>query len=155
MVPLIAAVVAAASVSPTPSPSASPALQIAHVVTSDRSDESLTRATRVTFVVTQDQILRNGYRTVGDAIGGVPGVQLEHYGAIGSNDSYGIRGSSSAQVLVLVDGMPARGSFANSVNLGTFSTAGVERIEIVEGGGSTLYGTGAVGGVINVITDRQ
>jgi vitamin B12 transporter len=155
MVPLIAAVVAAASVSPTPSPSASPALQIAHVVTSDRSDESLTRATRVTFVVTQDQILRNGYRTVGDAIGGVPGVQLEHYGAIGSNDSYGIRGSSSAQVLVLVDGMPAPGSFANSVNLGTFSTAGVERIEIVEGGGSTLYGTGAVGGVINVITDRQ
>ncbi|MGA8534510.1 MAG: TonB-dependent receptor [Candidatus Tumulicola sp.] len=155
MLSLIAAAVAAVSASPTPSPSPSPVPQIAHVVTSDRSDESLTRATRVTYVVTQEQILRNGYRTIGDAIGTVPGVELEHYGAIGSNDSYGIRGSSSAQVLVLIDGMPAPGSFANSVNLGTLSTAGIERIEIVEGGGSTLYGTGAVGGIINIITDRQ
>jgi outer membrane cobalamin receptor len=155
MLPLIAAAIAAVAASPTPAPSASPVPQIAHVVTSDRSDESVTRATRVTYVVTQDQILRNGYRTIGDAIGGVPGVELERYGAIGSNDSYGIRGSSTAQVLVLVDGMPAPGSFANTVNLGTFSTAGVERVEIVEGGGSTLYGTGAVGGIINIITDRQ
>ncbi|HEY5427297.1 MAG TPA: TonB-dependent receptor [Candidatus Tumulicola sp.] len=152
MFPLIAAAVAAVAVSPTPSPS--PVPEIAHVVTSDRSDESIARATRVTYVVTRDQIQRQGYRTVGDAIAAVPGVQLESYGAIGSNDSYGIRGSSSAQVLVLVNGLPAPGSFANSVNLGTFSTAGVARVEIVDGGGSTLYGTGAVGGIINVITDR-
>ncbi len=151
---LMAAAVMAVATSPTPSPTPSPVPEIAHVVTSDRSDEALTRATRVTYVVTADQILRQGYRTVGDAISAVPGVELERFGAIGSNDSYGIRGSSSAQVLVLVDGLPAPGSFANSVNLGTLSTVGVARIEIVEGGGSTLYGTGAVGGIINVITDR-
>ncbi|MBV8117228.1 MAG: TonB-dependent receptor, partial [Candidatus Eremiobacteraeota bacterium] len=155
MVLLVAAVVAAVSSSPSPSPTASPIPQIAHVVTSDRSDEALTRATRVTYVVTQEEIARNGYRTVGDAIDTIAGVELEHYGAIGSNDSFGIRGSNTAQVLVLIDGMPAPGSFTNTVNLGTLSTAGVERIEIVEGGGSTLYGTGAVGGIINVITDRQ
>lgn len=154
MFPLIAAAVVAIAASPTPSPTASPVPEIAHVVTSDRSDESITRATRVTYVVTRDQILRQGYRTVGDAIAAVPGVELERYGAVGSNDSYGIRGSSSAQVLVLVDGLPAPGSLSNSVNMGTFSTVGVARIEIVEGGGSTLYGTGAVGGIINVITDR-
>jgi vitamin B12 transporter len=154
MLSLIVAAVAV-SATPTPAPTASPVPQIAHVVTSDRSDESPTRATRVTYVVTQEQILRNGYRTVGDAIAAIPGLELEHYGAIGSNDSYGIRGSSSAQVLVLIDGMPAPGSFANTVNLGTLSTSGVERVEIVEGGGSTLYGTGAVGGIINVITNRQ
>jgi vitamin B12 transporter len=151
---IAAAAVVAVGASPTPSPSASPVPQIAHVVTSDRSDEALSRATRVTHVVTREQILRNGYRTVGDALATVPGVELERYGAIGANVSYGIRGSSSAQVLVLVDGLPAPGSFANSVNLGTFSTAGVARIEIVEGGGSTLYGTGAVGGIINIITGR-
>lgn len=154
MLVLLAAAVVAVS-SPAPTPSASPIPQIAHVVTSDRSDEALTRATRVTYVVTRDQIARNGYRTIGDAIAAIPGVELEHYGAIGSNDSYGIRGSETAQVLVLVNGMPAPGSFANSVNLGTFSTAGVDHIEIVEGGGSTLYGTGAVGGIINIITQRQ
>lgn len=153
MLVLLAATLAALS-SPSPAPSASPVPQIAHVVTSDRSDEALTRATRVTYVVTGEDISRYGLRTVGDAIASVPGVEIERYGAIGSNVSYGIRGSASAQVLVLVNGMPAPGSFANSVNLGTFSTAGVERIEIVEGGGSTLYGAGAVGGIINIITDR-
>lgn len=151
---LIAAAVAAvtATPSPSPSPSASPIPVIAHVVTSDRSDEAVTRATRVTYVVTRAQIERDGDRTVGDAIASLPGVELERYGAIGANESYGIRGSSTAQVLVLVDGLPAPGSFSNSVNLGTFSTAGVERIEVVEGGGSTLFGAGALGGIINVIT---
>jgi vitamin B12 transporter len=51
--------------------------------------------------------------------------------------------------------MPAPGSFANSVELATMPTTGVDRIELVEGGGSTLYGTGAIGGIINVITDRK
>jgi vitamin B12 transporter len=151
MLPIVAA--SAAIVSPSPSPS--PLLQIVHVVTSDRSDEALTRATRVTYVVTQQQMLRNGDRTVGDALASVPGVEIESYGAIGANQSYGIRGSSTAQVLVLVDGLPAPGSLANSVNLGTMSTSGVDRIEVVEGGGSTLFGANAVGGVINVITQRS
>lgn len=151
---LIAAAVAAIS-SPTPAPSASAVPQIAHVVTSDRSNEALTRATRVTYVVTQEQIARNGYRTIGDALTSVPGVEIERYGPIGSNISFGIRGSSTAQVLVLVDGMPAPGSLSNTVNLGTFSTVGIQRIEVVEGGGSTLYGQGAVGGIINIITNHQ
>lgn len=149
---LAATVAASPSSSPSPSPSPSAVPIIAHVVTSDRSDEALARATRVTYVVSRDDIERDGYRTVGDALATIPGVELENYGAIGANQSYGIRGSSSAQVLVLVDGLPAPGSLSNSVNLGTFSTAGVQRIEVVEGGGSTLYGQGAVGGIINVIT---
>jgi vitamin B12 transporter len=153
MLPLFAAVVAAVA-SPAPSASASPIPQIVRVVTSDRSAEALSKATRVTFVVTKQQIQQNGYRTIGDALTKVPGVELETYGAIGSNQSFGIRGSNSSQVLVLVDGMPAPGSFANSVNLGTFSTTGIDRVEVVEGGGSTLYGTGAVGGIINIITDH-
>ncbi|MEO7202607.1 MAG: TonB-dependent receptor, partial [Candidatus Tumulicola sp.] len=85
----------------------------------------------------------------------LPGVEIESYGPIGSNVSFGIRGNNSSQVLVLVDGMPAPGGLAGSVNLGTFSTAGIDRVEVVEGGGSTLYGTGAVGGVINIITDHS
>jgi vitamin B12 transporter len=154
MLPFFAAVVAAVA-TPTPLPSGSPIPQIVRVVTSDRSEEAITKATRVTYVVTKDQIEKYGYRTVGDALTKVPGVELESYGAIGANQSYGIRGSNSSQVLVLVNGMPAPGSYANTVNLGTFSTAGINRIEVVEGGGSTLYGTGAVGGIINIITDNS
>ena len=143
---------AAVLVSPSPSPSPTLPPQITHVVTSDRSDETLRNSVRTTYVVTAADIARNGYRTVGEALAAVPGVETESYGPIGTAVDYGIRGSSSAQVLVLVDGVPAPGSLANSVGLGTMSTAGVARIEVVEGGGSTLYGQGAIGGIINVIT---
>ncbi|HET9031168.1 MAG TPA: TonB-dependent receptor [Candidatus Aquilonibacter sp.] len=146
---------AAVVVSPSPSPSASPPPEITHVVTADRSESTLHNTTRTTYVVTAAQIAQRGFRTVGDALADVPGVEIDRYGGIGSNVSYGIRGSSSAQVLVLFDGMPAPGTFANSVQFGTISTAGVRRIEVVEGGGSTLYGTGAIGGIINIITDSQ
>lgn len=141
--------------SPAPTPSASPAPEIAHVVTGDRADDTLANVSRTTYVVSKNDMLRHGYRTVGEALSGVPGVELFSYGAIGSAVSAGLRGSSTAQTLVLVDGMPAAGTFGASVNLGTFSTAGVDRIEIVEGGGTTLYGTGAVGGVINIITQSR
>jgi vitamin B12 transporter len=151
MLRIFAAVVAVAS--PSPTPSALP--EIAHVVTSDRSDQTLRNTTRTTYVVTAEAIARRGYRTVSDALADVPGVEINRYGPIGAQTNYGIRGSSSAQVLVLVNGVPAAGGFANSVALSTMSTAGVNRIEIVEGGGSTLYGTGAIGGIINVITTAQ
>jgi len=140
--------------SPSPSPSSSPLPEIAHVTTSDRSDETLNNATRTTYVVTRSELVRNGYRTIGEALQDVPALNVLSYGPLGANVNYGIRGSESAQVLVLVDGLPAPGSFDNTVELGNLPATGVERIEIVEGGGSTLYGSGAVGGIINVITQR-
>ena len=141
--------------SPTPSPSPTPLPQIAHVVTADRTDETLRNSVRTIYVVTSQQIAENGWRTVTDALQNVPGVQIASYGTIGAQANYGIRGSDSTEVLVLVDGQPAPGGLADSVQLGTYSTAGIDRIEIVEGGGSTLYGAGSIGGIINIITDTQ
>ncbi|MBV8198345.1 MAG: TonB-dependent receptor [Candidatus Eremiobacteraeota bacterium] len=146
MVPLLAALAA------SPSPSPSPIPQIAHVVTSDRGLESAARAARTTYVVTAEQIARDGDRTIADAIENLPGVNVVRYGAFGSQTAVGIRGSSSQQVLVLIDGLPVAGAQINDVNLEEYSVAGVGRVEVVEGGGSTLYGSGSVGGVINIIT---
>lgn len=142
----------AATASPSPSPAPK---TIARVVTSDRAPESLRSAARTTYVVTHAEIVRNGYRTVAQALEDVPGVEITPLGAFGANASYGIRGSASTQVLVLVDGLPAPGSAAGTVELGQFPTTGVDRIEVVEGGGSTLYGSGSIGGIINVITRSQ
>lgn len=139
--------------SPSPSPSALP--DIAHVYTTDRSQETIKNATRTTYVIDRSSIVRYGYRTVGEALESLPAVNALAYGPLGSGVNYGIRGSNTAQVLVLVDGLPAPGSFANSVELGSLPTTGVDRIEVVEGGGSTLYGTGAIGGIINIITQRS
>jgi len=146
---LLAAVAAAASPSPSPSPTVP---EIAHVVTSDRGQETAVRTARTTYVVTAAQIARDGDRTVADAIANVPGVDVIRYGAFGAAATVGIRGSSASQVLVLMDGLPIAGAQIDDVNLEQLAVAGVDRIEIVEGGGSTLYGSGSIGGVINVIT---
>ncbi len=137
------------------SPSPSPLPEIAHVYTSDRTDSTLKNSARTTYVVTRAEIERRGYRTVGDALENLPAFEYSPNGPIGSSAEYGVRGNNSSQVLVLIDGLPAPGSFANSVELATMPTTGVDRIEVVEGGGSTLYGTGAIGGIINVITERK
>jgi len=149
MFPIVAAIFAA-----SPSPSASPTAvpQIAHVVTSDRGLESAARAARTTYVVTAAQIARDGDVTIADALARVPGVNVVPYGAFGSQVAVGIRGSSSQQVLVMMDGLPVSGAQIDDVNLEDVSASGVDRIEVVEGGGSTLYGSGSIGGVINIIT---
>lgn len=152
---LAAALPAAANAQTLPSPAPSPLAEIGRVQTSDRSIETVTSAARTTYVVTKEQIERNGYRDVADAIASLPGVQIARYAAAGSTVSFGVRGMSSSQVLVLVDGIPAPGSFSGSVNLASLSTSGVQRIEVVEGGGSTLYGQGSMGGIINVITQAS
>jgi vitamin B12 transporter len=147
------AVLVAVVPSPSPSPTAVP--QIAHVVTSDRSLESAARTARTTYVMTAAQIARDGDRTVADAIENIPGVDVIRYGAFGAASAVGIRGSSSQQILVLVDGLPMAGSQIDDLNLEQFSVDGIDRIEVVEGGGSTLYGSGSIGGVINIITAAQ
>ena len=141
--------------SPTPSPSASPSgvlPQIGRVVTADRRSEPIGQTSRPTFVVDRARIESYGARTVADALQDVPGLNLFSYGPFGSLTDYGIRGSLSEQTLVLVDGQPITDPATGTVELGQLSTIGVDRIEVVESGASTLYGTSASGGVINVIT---
>jgi vitamin B12 transporter len=142
----------AALADPAPQPSPSAAPEIGRVSTSDRHDEPIDRTTRTTFVVDRAQIDARGDRTIADAISGVPGVDIFHYGAFGSQATVFIRGASSTSVEVLFDGVPADQGSNGLIDLGSLSTAGVRRIEIVEGSGSTLYGSSAVGGIINIIT---
>jgi vitamin B12 transporter len=146
---------AAAQTAPAPAPSASPTPlpDIGRVVTSDRHEEPLANTTRPTFVVDRAAIEARGDRSVADALTGVPGVSLYRYGAAGAQATVFIHGTNgSAQVLVLLDGIPVAPGSSGQIDLGSFSTAGVRRIEVVEGSASTLYGTSAVGGVINIIT---
>jgi outer membrane receptor protein involved in Fe transport len=139
--------------SPEPSSSAVPALRpIGNVVTSDRKSEPIGLTSQPTFVIDRSHIESFGDRTVADALQDVPGVEIAPYGAFGAETNYGIRGATSAQTLVLVDGIPVTDPTTGAVQLSQFSTAGVQRIEIVESGSSTLYGTSASGGVINIIT---
>jgi vitamin B12 transporter len=150
MLHVLAAAIAVTSPSPSPTAPAPP--EIAHVVTSDRSQEAISRTARTTYVVTKTDMVRDGDITVADAVQNVPGVTLNRYGGFGAQTSLSIRGSSTQQVLVLLDGMPVAGAQLDGVDLAQYATSGIERVEVVEGGGSTLYGSGSVGGIVNIIT---
>lgn len=147
-----ASALAQSTPSPLTSPSAVP--EIGRVSTSDRQDEPTNATARNTYVVTKDAMLRYGYTDVASAVATLPGVVILRYGVSGTGASVSIRGSSASDVLVLLDGRPVAGTQIGGVDLGAIQTTGIERIEVVEGSGSTLYGTGATGGVINIITAR-
>lgn len=141
---------------PSPSPVPSPALsEIGRVSTSDRYDEPAGASSKTTYVVTKADIVRRGFTTVAAALEDVPGISLTRTGPAGSSASVAIRGTGYKQTLVLLDGRPLAGAQIGALDLGALPTAGVERIEIVEGSGATLYGTGAIGGVINIVTSPR
>jgi vitamin B12 transporter len=145
-------VTAAAVAAPAPSPSPSPLTEIGRISTSDRHDEPIANTTRTTFVVSQAQIQARGDKTIADALEDVPGVEIYRYGAFGAQANIFVRGASATSVLVMLDGVPVTPASNGAIDLGTLSTVGVRSIEVVEGAGSTLYGSAAVGGVINIIT---
>jgi vitamin B12 transporter len=141
---------------PGPSPSPEPALsEIGRVVTSDRRDEPLGATSKTTYVVTKADIVRRGFTTVAAALDDVPGIVVTRSGPIGSSATVALRGTGPNRTLVLLDGRPLAGAQIGTLDLGALPTAGVERIEIVEGSGATLYGTGAIGGVINIVTSPR
>jgi len=107
-------------------------------------------------VITRQDIEAHGYNTLVQALSAVPGLRVSPSGGPGQVASVFIRGGDSNQVLVLRDGMPitdasdANGAF----NFGVDTLADVERIEIVRGPMASLYGSGAINGVINLISRR-
>jgi vitamin B12 transporter len=93
-------------------------------------------------------------RTVGEAISSLPGVFLRGYGGRQGIQTVAIRGASTEQTLVLVDGMRISNPQTGVTDFSLLSTTGIERVDVLLGGQSALYGADALGGVINLITER-
>jgi vitamin B12 transporter len=139
----------ASTPAPSPQPTAT-AFRTIVVTTAERKATPLSATAQTTYVVDRAKIEGNGYQTIADAIGNIPGVTLFTHGGFGAQASYGTLGSNRS--IVLLDGLPITEGSDGSIDLGALSTNDVERIEVVESGGSTLYGSGGAGGVINIIT---
>ncbi len=109
-------------------------------------------------VVTRSQIVDTGYESVGEVLKDVPGVQTRLGSDTGTSANVAaeqIQGVGSRQSLVLLDGFPiiaARGIKSGNINLDRQSTSRIEQIEVVKGAASGLYGSDAIGGVVNLIT---
>jgi vitamin B12 transporter len=107
-------------------------------------------------VIDRATMQQRGYTTLADALTAVAGVQIVQSGGPGANASVFIRGANSNQVQVLIDGVPVNDASGpgGAYNFGVETLSNVERIEVVRGPMSAVYGSGAIGGVINIITDR-
>ncbi len=124
------------------------------VVTGSRGEEASSRSVVKVDVVTRDEARKRGATNVGEALAGEVGlsVNASAYGAIGQPAAAQIGGFDRERILVLQDGERVVGDVGGAVDLAQLSLGGVTRIEVVQGPASALYGTSAIGGVINVIT---
>lgn len=121
------------------------------VVTGTRSPHLLKDVPVPTEVVTRRDFQRTGAKTVDEALASSIGLTI---GQDFSGQGATIRGVQQDRVLVMVDGERMVGRVNGSLDLSQVSLTTVEKIEVVKGAGSTLYGSDAIGGVINIITKR-
>lgn len=124
------------------------------VVTGTRTPERSQRATVKTDVVTRDEADRRGATNVGEALSSQPGVQVNPgaYGTLGNVSAIQIQGFDRDRVLVLEDGERVVGDVGGAIDLANIPTGDIDRIEIVTGPTSSLYGSSAIGGVVNIVT---
>jgi outer membrane receptor for ferrienterochelin and colicins len=124
------------------------------VVTGTRTPERMQRSTVKTDVITRDEADRRGATNVADALASQPGLVVNpgSYGFLGGVSALQIQGFDRDRVLVLEDGERVVGDVGGAVDLSAIPTGDIDRIEVVAGPTSALYGSAAIGGVVNVIT---
>lgn len=123
------------------------------IVTATRTRTAVDSLAAVT-VITREEIERAQALSVQDVLRSVPGVQVSASGGLGKATSVFLRGTNEDHVLVLVDGVKVGSATLGTTAFENLPLAEIERIEVVRGPRSSLYGSEAVGGVIQIFTRR-
>src|SRR5512139_369063 len=124
------------------------------VVTANRVPQSRDSVLADVSVIEREEIERAGQSTLVELLRTQPGVEIESYGGPGALANVHLRGTNSQSVVVLVDGMRIGSATTGTTAFNQISPEQIERIEILRGPASSLYGADAVGGVIQIFTRR-
>lgn len=138
---------------PAPLPAAAPIAADVVVSAEAAPEPSVSLGTAAT-VIDAAEIARSKAATVLDLLRTVPGLDVVQSGGVGGVTSLFLRGTSSTQTLVLLDGVALNSPYFGGTDLSAISTANVERVEVVRGPYSALYGSEAIGGVVQIFTRR-
>lgn len=127
------------------------------VITATRSEQPIIEVPRSVTIINRREFERIPYNSVGDLLANYPGIFI--VGATqtpGTNQSLFMRGANSNQVVILIDGTRVTdpSSPSSAIDLSELSLIDVERIEVIRGAHSTMFGGAAIGGAINIITRR-
>lgn len=125
------------------------------IVTATRTAQTADQSLASVTVIDRDEIERSQARTTVELLRAKAGIHVSTSGGIGKTDSVFIRGTNSDHVLVLIDGVRAASATLGTFNWGNLRPDQIERIEIVRGPRASLYGSDAVGGVIQIFTRRN
>lgn len=126
------------------------------VVTATRTEERIENAASSVTVIDAQEIEDSKDITAAEVLRRVPGLDISSQGGLGRNTSVFIRGARSEDTLVMIDGMEVNDPItpARTFNFADLLTDNIDRIEVVRGPQSTLYGSDAIGGVVNIITKK-
>lgn len=124
------------------------------VVTANRTPQPLARVGQAVSVLDDAELTRRQTATVSDLLRTLPGVTVARNGGLGGPASVFIRGAESAQTVALIDGVKLNdpASPAGGFNFGNLLLGNIERIEVLRGAQSVLWGSQAIGGVVNMLT---
>ncbi|HSC36661.1 MAG TPA: TonB-dependent receptor plug domain-containing protein, partial [Chitinophagaceae bacterium] len=128
------------------------------VVTANKFPQKESTTGKVLTVISRETLERNTGRTIAQVLNEQAGLIVNgSQNVLGTNQTIYMRGAGSANTLVLIDGVPANDAtgISSEFDINHFSIDQVERIEILKGAQSVLYGSDAVAGVINIITRKQ
>jgi vitamin B12 transporter len=131
-------------------------LQDITVTTNNKTAQSLQNTTSNVTVISAEDIEEKGYTSVAEAIHSVAGISVANAGGLGQQTSFFVRGADSGKVLVLLDGMRLNdpSTTNGSALLDSLTTSNIAQIEILKGGSSSIWGSNASAGVINIITKK-
>ncbi|MEY4548840.1 MAG: hypothetical protein RL685_5035 [Pseudomonadota bacterium] len=121
------------------------------VVTGSRTERPLGEAPVATEVISREEIAESGARDLADLLEDRPGLYLPR-SSTGTGPQ--LQGLPADYTLILVDGVRVPGRINGVIDLSRFASENIERVEIVRGAGSALYGSDAIAGVINIITRK-
>ena len=127
------------------------------VVTASRADARLEQMAQYTTIISREEIERSPSQTLDQVLKNIPGMNISgspYFNNDPTGQSLKMRGLTNAKVLVLLDGIPVHDPFYSTIQWAKMPLSSIDRVEIIRGGGSALWGNLAVAGVVNVITKK-
>jgi vitamin B12 transporter len=125
------------------------------VVTATRTPTRVSAVVSDVTVITREELDQAGASSLAEILQGQPGVEITQNGGLGTNESVFLRGTNPTQVLVLIDGFRVGSATTGTTAFQAITPSQIQRIEIVRGPMSSLYGADAMGGVIQIFTRTE